>query len=147
MRFLIYEIYEDFWKIGLFFWWRHFRSRWRHHSPVFNGSQDLGLIFQQQNFWVDWTNQLLAEFLTRHPTFQISTLVQFENHYSSLILMMNKVLYVFEEEKYILCTLLCTLLTWGGAKNIFYMHPMGAKRLCIKHDVISLCTLYNDPLY
>ena len=27
----------------------------------------------KKNFWVDWTNQLLAEFMTRHPTFQIST--------------------------------------------------------------------------
>ena len=59
MRFLIYEIYEDFWKIGLFFWWRHFRSRWRHHSPVFNGSQDLGLIFQQKKF-LSWLDQPAA---------------------------------------------------------------------------------------
>ena len=55
------------------FWWRHFRSGWRHHSPILNGSRDLGLIFRAKKFWVDWTNQLLAEFMTRHPTFQIST--------------------------------------------------------------------------
>ena len=55
------------------FWWRHFRSGWRHHGPIFNGSRDLGLIFQLKKFWVDWTKQLLAEFINRHPTFQIST--------------------------------------------------------------------------
>ena len=33
----------------------------------------LGWSFSKKNFWVDWTNQLLAEFMTRHPTFQIST--------------------------------------------------------------------------
>ena len=55
------------------FWWRHFRSGWRHHGPILNGSRDLGLIFRAKKFWVDWTNQLLAEFMTRHPTFQIST--------------------------------------------------------------------------
>ena len=33
----------------------------------------LSWSFGQKKFWVDWTNQLLAEFMTRHPTFQIST--------------------------------------------------------------------------
>ena len=76
--FMVYKLWDlpesiENWSI---FWWRHIRSRWRHRTPVFNGSRDLGLIFQQKNFWLDWSNQLLAEFMTRHPTFQISTTVK-----------------------------------------------------------------------
>ena len=48
MRFLIYENYEDPWKIGLFFWWRHNRSRWRHNILKFAGVLDFGLIFSKK---------------------------------------------------------------------------------------------------
>ena len=48
MRFLIYENYEDPWKIWLFFWWRHNRSRWRHNILKFAGVLDFGLIFSKK---------------------------------------------------------------------------------------------------
>ena len=81
MRFLIYENYEDLWKIGLFFWWRHNRSRWRHNILVFNGSRDLGLIFQQKKFlggldqpaacWISYKTPYFSDFnLWKTPHFK-----------------------------------------------------------------------------
>ena len=67
------RIMRNSWKIEVFF------------DDVISGQDDvttvrfwmeveiLGWSFEQKKFWVDWTNQLLAEFMTRHPTFQIST--------------------------------------------------------------------------
>ena len=78
MRFLNYENYEDHWKNGLFFWWRHNRSRWRHNILIFNGSRDLGLIFQKKKFlgrldqpaacWISYKTPYFSDFnLGKNP--------------------------------------------------------------------------------
>ena len=73
LGFINYEIYQNPLKIEVFF------------GDVISGQDNvtdlqfsmevkiLGRSFSKKNFWVDWTNQLLAEFMTRYPTFQIST--------------------------------------------------------------------------
>ena len=70
---LNYEIYQNSLKIEVFF------------DDVISGQDDVtavqfstedeisGWSFGKKKFWLDWTNQLLAEFINRHPTFQIST--------------------------------------------------------------------------
>ena len=60
------------------FWWRHNRSRWRHNILIFNGSRDLGLIFQQKTFlggldqpaacWISYKTPYFSDFnLWKNP--------------------------------------------------------------------------------
>ena len=70
------EVSLENWTI---FWWRQFRSRWRHQSPVFNRSQNLELIFQLKNSsqnmdqktacWIsDRIFQILVALITKIPS-------------------------------------------------------------------------------
>ena len=83
---IIYAIFNlwDLWGFlenWAIFWWRHFRSRWRHHSQVFNGSQDLGFIFQRQKIlsgldqpaacWISYKTLYFSDFnLWKNPHFK-----------------------------------------------------------------------------
>ena len=90
--FIIYTIF-NLWELWgslenwTIFWWRHNRSRWRHNILIFNGSRDLGLIFQQKRFlggldqpaacWISYKTPYFSDFnLWKIPHFKNKSINQ-----------------------------------------------------------------------